>query len=124
MNFLSEDLVVIPALNDQSLEADVKKESEVLDILNALQKDIVILAKTNLEDGQELSFSISHCDTNDGDFVALDELVFKSSHKIASANKVCLCGIKQDQLKRYVKIGVTTSEADKVADVNILALAY
>ena len=124
MNFLSEDLIVIPALNDQSLVADVASVSAAIDILPALQKDIAILAKTNLEDDQVLEITLSHCDTSDGVFVVLDELAFKESYQVVSKNKVCLLGIKHDQLKRYVKVSVKTSEDDIVADVNILALAY
>lgn len=136
MNFLSEELVVKEAIASATKEilvngTAIDTESTAIDILNIIQKDIALLIKskvTLVTPGTTFTttVSISHCETVDGTFVVLPDIVFKGTVKtVAQTATFGLIGIKHDQLYRYIKIKVSVNGLDgdtSVICADILAM--
>lgn len=103
LNFLSEKLVIADIKVDGSQAFD---KTSIGGELTAQSDLLVVIKKTNATD-KITEVVVSHCDTNNGTFEEVGDLVLKEKLPIDDGTIYSKIGLKEDQLKQYVKVNAT-----------------
>lgn len=129
MYFLSEQLKVKEALASATKEIAVNDtaidyESAAIDIMDCFHKDMALLVKSKVNKVSGATtfttvVSISHCDTEAGQFEEVNNIVFKNEPAVLDTETFNLIGVKADELKRYIKVKVSVNGKD--GDTSIVA---
>lgn len=133
--FLSEDQVAFNVIGHQSATANTPIVSEALDKLSLADKansqgGLALLIKKTSTASKITALTVTHCDTVDGNFVAVDmedNNVSPLKEKLANVDQeklFMLFGIKEDVLKQYFKISITVDTSEAIEVIGLVSKAY
>ena len=133
--FLSEDQVAFNVIGHQSATANVAILSSALDKLALadkanLQGGLALIIKKTSEASKITALTVTHCDTVDGTFTAVemaDSNVTPIKEKLADVDQeklFMLFGIREDLLKQYFKVSITLDTSEAVEVIGLVSKAY
>lgn len=123
LNFLSEKLVIADIEVDGSQAFD---KTSIGGKLTAQSDLLVVIKKTNATD-KITEVVVSHCDTNNGTFEEVGNLVLKEKLPIDDGTIYSKIGLKEDQLKKYVKVNATiktSADAGSTSTASFIIASY
>lgn len=113
MNFLSELLLI------QDITAGTAfDKSNIAGAITGKSDLCIVVKKANVNDSIT-AVKVEHSDTSDGEFTELDNNIVKETLPVNTGKLYETIGLKNDQLKNFVKVTVTAT--NEPAGLQIIA---